>query len=499
MGSGASALSDTLIRSVSVVDARATQRRTMFAPLTADLSVSGGATGFTSVVLSDAGRGRVLPVLFSLSDPGTARADSVLAAALARRVLAGSFGRTDDDSTPLAADVASFQTPDGGIALFPYSIQDLELSALAALAADPRIDRGQLGADLQQALDAATTNGERLSRIQALTGLAALGQPVGDDIRALAGAADLQPVEVAWLAVGAAAVGDLATATTLERGLLGSKGQRLGPWARLDLGDRETDITTTAILAMAAATVGDPLAADMDAYIGQNPPKETLVVLEQAIAARAWAERTPSSDVAASVTVDGSTRTVPIPAGSAVWLTLTPAQLATTRLSPSSGSVLVTTTYEAPLDPTSIQPVSGMTFTRSTSPTGPIRSDQYVVVRYIVNLGADPDDGCYRVIDQVPSGLAPLAVQPTWPDTGDGSTPPPAPSDQEIGPWQIVGQRVEFCVTRDPQRKEFVLRYVARVVTPGTYHWEPTVLQSSTVPEQGIVLPATDLTITPAG
>ena len=39
------------------------------------------------------------------------------------------------------------------------------------------------------------------------------------------------------------------------------------------------------------------------------------------------------------------------------------------------------------------------------------------------------------------------------------------------------------------------LRYAARVVTPGTYRWEPAVIQSSIVPDHGMVLPAGKLVI----
>ena len=66
-------------------------------------------------------------------------------------------------------------------------------------------------------------------------------------------------------------------------------------------------------------------------------------------------------------------------------------------------------------------------------------------------------------------------------------------------PWHVVGQRVNFCVERDPRVTVHTLRYLARVVTPGTYRWESAVLQSSLVPEQGTVLPAFNLTIAGLG
>jgi uncharacterized protein YfaS (alpha-2-macroglobulin family) len=59
----------------------------------------------------------------------------------------------------------------------------------------------------------------------------------------------------------------------------------------------------------------------------------------------------------------------------------------------------------------------------------------------------------------------------------------------------VVGQRVDFCVYRDPRRPVQTLRYLARVVTPGAYRWEPAVLQSSLVPTQGTILPAFEVTI----
>jgi uncharacterized protein YfaS (alpha-2-macroglobulin family) len=62
-------------------------------------------------------------------------------------------------------------------------------------------------------------------------------------------------------------------------------------------------------------------------------------------------------------------------------------------------------------------------------------------------------------------------------------------------PWRVVGQRVDFCVSPDSKVPTQTLRYLARVVTSGTYRWEPAVLQSSIVPEQGVVLPPFDVTI----
>ena len=90
-----------------------------------------------------------------------------------------------------------------------------------------------------------------------------------------------------------------------------------------------------------------------------------------------------------------------------------------------------------------------------------------------------------------PSGLAPISPYRGYDDEdeyeegGSGTQ----------GPDRVDGQRVEFTVWRDPDRGTPMLRYVARVVTPGTYAWEPAVIQSTVAPGQGLVLPAGTVTI----
>jgi uncharacterized protein YfaS (alpha-2-macroglobulin family) len=249
-------------------------------------------------------------------------------------------------------------------------------------------------------------------------------------------------------------------------------------------------------VAIVASGVGDPLAADMDAYVETYPPKDTLVDLQRTVAARLWAERTPGSAATMTATIDGVTRRIAIEPDSPTWLTLTPAQLATTTLAPVSGQVIVTTRWEAPLDAASLQKDGVTTFTRAVTPSGPIAIDGVVNVTYTVTLAKTADNGCWLVTDFVPSGLAPVSGQAGWygdDEEGDGATGMPAET-----PWRVDGQRVDFCVTLDPKQPTHTLRYTARVVTPGTYRWEPAVIQSSIVRDRGATVAATKIVVTDA-
>ncbi len=258
-GTGAARHEDVLIRTIRVVDSRSVQGRTASGPLVPGFRLQGGTTGATSIALSDGGRGRALPVLLGLLDPATGRADQALAASLARRTLLDAFDLPRDDVPADTIDLRPFASGGEGVALLPYASPDLELTALAALANDPGLDAGELRGLFTQVLSIKTSSRER--RIVALTGLAALGDPVLVDIRSAARATDLSIVERSWLAVAALAGGDETLARSLERDVLNDHGQRLGPWVRVKNGDAEQTVTTTALLAMAAAGLGDPVAA----------------------------------------------------------------------------------------------------------------------------------------------------------------------------------------------------------------------------------------------
>lgn len=444
VGTGSSRHEDSLTRTLHVVATRVVQGMTRSATLSGPMSIKGGTTGATTVSLVDGGRGRVLPLLSSLMGPSGTRRDELLAGNLAGRVLTDVFGMPTGAPSSAAAE-AFLEGSHYGIALVPYGSADLRLSALAALADDPAVNEGELAEYLEQAVtdeDSVTQTIEHLTtptptrerRIVGLAGLAALGEAVLPDIRVAADLPELTPIERSWLAVAAEAAGDVALATRLEHELIAEHGQRLGPWVRLSAPTTEESITTTAVLAIAAAEIGDPLAADMDAYLESNPPRDTLVVLERAIAARAWAERQPAAAASASLTVDGSTRQLDIAPGEPVWLTLTPAQVSSARLSPVSGSVVVTSSWEGPLQEGALDPAPVAEFSRTVSPSGTIPIDGLVTVTYTARLGPSADTGCWLLTDEVPSGLAPL-TRPPYEDEEDED-------DGDVGvagPWGSRG------------------------------------------------------------
>ena len=107
-----------------------------------------------------------------------------------------------------------------------------------------------------------------------------------------------------------------------------------------------------------------------------------------------------------------------------------------------------------------------------------------VIVTFRVTLGTDARNECWRLTDD-----GPLRARA---DRRRRFTTMRAPA---TGPTWVDGQRVRSASSGDHQPRVQELRYVARVVDPGSYAWEPAVLQSSVVPDQGVATPAGRLVI----
>ncbi len=476
-GTGSSAQRDVLVRTFEVVGPRAVQARTTSSELTARTPVTAGE-GFTTLILSDAGRGRVIPTLQELADGTPTRGDSALAAGVARRVLADTFGIDDGGTAP---DVSGFMRS-GGYSVVPWGGGELQLTALATMTGDPRV-RG-----VAYWFEEAET-GTRESDLYALAGRAAAGEPVLDEIRAFLDATDLTVAEQVALGLALVAAGDEAGARTIEQGLVRDHAQRYGPWVRITGGGSVGDSLMTSRAAIVAAWLGDPLAAGMDAFVADNPPKDTLLDLERALAAAAWAARMPASKASATLTVDGSARTLDIVGGQAATVVLTPAQAAAAVLEPASGSVVVTTRTAVPLGTDTLEPVDGLTVQRTISPSDGLDATDRVRVTLRVTVPSPTAEGCWMVTETVPSGLRPVVSIGDEYDEDEGGS-------AEAEPWSVAGQQLRWCVTRDEAGGQPpTITYLARVLTAGTYTWEPAVVQSALAPDHGTILPATTVTI----
>ncbi|HEX7473858.1 MAG TPA: Ig-like domain-containing protein [Candidatus Limnocylindrales bacterium] len=490
---GGAALADRLIRTITVVRSRTAQTRTAFDTVTANLSVPGGPD-ITTYTFSDAGRGRFVAALTELATSSGPRIDQAVAAATARDLLIADFGFDPALLPPDAFDPATYevhqQTNDAdeviaaGLPLLPYGGPDARLTARVALVAADRFDRGSVRDALNTVRNLPSTT--RDLRIAVLAGLAGLDEPVLSDLRTAAAATDLSVSERIDLALGFVAAGDDAAALAIERDLLRTDGQRFGSWTRLHVGTTlDETVGATAGLALVAAGIGDPIAVSLAAYVDANPARDELHVLDQIGVIERLLLRTPAAPASFAWTVDGNRSVVDLGPGRAFTVALTAAQRATLRLEPLTGQVGIAASWAEPVDLTTLTSDPALGLTRTITPVGTIGPDSLVVVELMPTFAGQAILGGYEVVDFVPSGLAPVARTDGWVGT-DGAN----------GPYRIVGQEVDFSVDNvaNPLRVPR-LRYLARIVTPGDYAWEPASMRLAVAPEDAAFTAPTRVTV----
>jgi hypothetical protein len=475
--------SDRLTRTFRVVESRLAAGHRETIAITGAVTPPGGP-GITRLVFADAGRARYLELMQSLAVPRGQRSDERLAAVVARRILVEQLGLTASDlpdAVPFAR--STYQSAEGGLALLPYGSADLELTVRALIA-----DRGALLADsarpwLRAATEDATATAER--RTVAFVGLAALGDPVLASLGAQLDDPGLDARSRLWAAIGLAILGDRDRAAVVERSLLARWGERRGDQVRLRIAEDAEEVSeATELLALLAALVDDPLAADVLASVVADPPRDDLAMLVQVTVAGRLVARLPAEAAVVALVEDGARSTVEIPPGGSVSLGVSAARRTQMRLEPVSGAAAVTASWDEPAPSASALglPDPDLELKRTVLPASPVAANSLVHVRLNLRVQGPGRTGAVEVTDLVPSGLAVLGG--------------PEGEDRECGryavsPARIEGQRVTFVVTFDASPGDemrpvvpgtFCLRYLARVVTAGTYAWQPAAARQATSP-----------------
>ncbi|HEU0236693.1 MAG TPA: Ig-like domain-containing protein [Candidatus Limnocylindrales bacterium] len=486
-------LGDRLVRSFDVIESRLAATDTTFVRAGDALPTIAGED-VARYTFTDAARGRWLPVLEGLTDPPGARLDRGLAQALARDVLVDWFGRDpatlpESSFDPSRYPAGAFDAPQGGLptvglALLPYGGPDPWLALRVALVAPERVNPEALGYIAGEL--AARDDTARDLRIAALAALAALGQPVVEDLTAALDEPDLTVAERTWLGLGFASLGDDGTARSIEQVLLAEHGQRRGAWIRLRAGTTiDETVDATALFGLLAAAVGDPLAADVVAFVVEHPSRETSHALEVAGAVMRVLERTPATAASFAWTVDGHRTVVRLAAGESRTLALTPAQRADLVVERLSGAVGIAITARTPISIADVARDPDLSLTRTVA-NRVLPTDELVIVDLAATFtGAALRSSCYEVEEVVPSGLVPVAT---------GSV---RAIGSYIGPSSIVGQRVTFCVPfgvagAGPTAR---MRYVARVVNAGAFRWEPAILHLGSPDDGAAVAPGETIRI----
>jgi alpha-2-macroglobulin len=468
---------DGVVRTIEVVPSRLVAVTSRFAEAgVGRVEVRGSKERLTRLVLADHNRGRYYPALEQLSWTYGDRLDQMLARNISQDLLRSYF--KEEPGLPSVFHPSRYQRSEGGLAIFPFADNDLTLSARVALLAPNMFGREALARYLRGVLNKADETRERA--IIALAGVAALGDPVLDDVQALAARKDLTWRERVWLASAAVGVGDEDTATTIYRALLEQHGEQRGSQARIRVGsDTDDSLEATAIAAEVGARLGDDMAPLLFDYTVANPGGDLLVGLDQIAFLSAALPRLPATPVRVSYTIDGKRENVAFERGQVRTLVLTPKALGSLDLKVEEGTLGVGSFFLAPLDTAKIKPTNEVSIARSygASSGKTIAVDRGDLVRISLTFGlsSQATGGCYQISDLLPSGLR--VVMNPW--THGIQDEAGADAQRLAYPYEVEGQRVSFCVGKGSKSP---LIYYARVIGAGSYIAEPALIQSQQVP-----------------
>ncbi|HTK45006.1 MAG TPA: Ig-like domain-containing protein [Patescibacteria group bacterium] len=474
---------DILIRTVTAIPSRLAALEMTSDALTGDYVPKGG-DGLTTYAVSDAGRGSLLPALLDLATISSARFDRLAAADAARSLLISEFKYDANELRDPGFEPARFQQ--FGIGLLPYGSEDPETSVLAALTVPGRVSMGPLTTYLRGLADAEESSRE--SRIMALAGLAGVGQDVLEQLRGY-NSQDLTVRESLWLALGLAATGDENGARTIERALLEQHGERFGSQVRLAVGSSTEDtLNASRLLLILSARLGEAFAPEVLRYLDDHPSRERAIALERLAYVEAGLDRLPRDAGRFAWAVDGDRHEVELAAGGTFTFTVTASQRSTLRLEPLAGKLVVVASWTG--GAAELPSGGGVTIQRTVTPSADAPDDRLVRVVITVALGSVPYTGCWQIRDVAPSGLVPIERSWEWPATDDEGNVIP---DTIPRPYDIDGQTVLWCLSASDRHRS--VTYTARVVSPGTYTWQPAVIQAVDAPELGAATKPTTYTI----
>jgi len=457
--------SDTLIRKINVVESRLVASESQFYSLTDGLQIEGAASGRTKVVFSDENRGRYYPALQSLSWTWGDRVDQMTARNVAQSLLTQYFG--EDWARPAEFNREAYVTNRGGIALLPYADADLTLSANLAAVAGDSFGRNALLDYFRTIADDPQETRERT--IIALYGLATLGEPVLQEVRALSATGNLTWRERVYSALALLAIGDEPGAAAMYRALVSDFGQSNAPVARLLVSEDQDDVLeATSLVAILAAGLGDSNAPAFFEYTLRNKAEDLLVQPQQVAFLKEALPRLSEEPVLFSYWLAGERHEQVLQKGRTFSLSLLPEEMPSLQPKALEGSVGVASLFLTPLD-------------QNTAKTDPLISvsRRYELaaedgsfdglVRVVLDYTLSPQalDGCYQVTDLLPSGLRAVVNASSWEQAAN--------DNQRWYPYSIEGQRVSFCASK---ARTGPIVYYARVIGPGDYVAEPATIQS---------------------
>lgn len=467
-------LSDGIKRTIYVTDTYQEIEKAVTDELKENMKLTGGKDGLTALLFTDKGRGSLIPALYSLMYSGGSRLDQQYAAYQAKLLLDEIAPDRNHYHEISTVDLNQYQKPDGGYGILPWSESDVELSAL--LASMLKDESGS--AMLKQYFYSLIFAEPGRVNAPALFGLAVMNEPVLVDLNKAMQVQNLSTRDNIFLALAFETLGETTIAQRIYDDRVTPLLENKKPYIRVkNSDDTDTILKDTALAAVLTSRLNDDDKEGLFQYTTDNYSKKVLVNAEKLLVIMEAYQKLSDASVEFTYEYDGKTYTESLKDGRSVSVTVPSTRLGDLKITKVFGEASVVQVFSAPLTE-QIEPDANLKVKRTyyDYKTGKEATSfqQNDIVKVVLEWDIAPTamDSHYEITDYAPSGLKPI------------ENPYQAGIRPEKGIWwwfrNTDGQKVTFNVYRDAKEKE-PLVYYARVVSPGTFKADSTIIQGTLV------------------
>ncbi len=473
ISANASGLSDAVIRDIEVLNSYFTRSSSQYYDVSPSLSgVKGNTKGFTELLFTSQERGKLYSPLLSYLWSSGVRIDQLGSRYLAD-ILRNRYFDEERDYT--STELRSYQTQNGGMALLPYSDDDLAISAKFAdliKGEETDVSREGLKDYFYASLKDKKTD---LSRVViSLYGLAALNEPVLITLQNIKNDPNLTLMDKAFVAVALDTIGAKEEARQYYNTYFKPKLVNKKPYAYIDeLKAKDDNIVVTAMLANLAGSLDEPIAESLATYAFENRPKETLIDFELLGYIKKSLPNLKGGDVNFSYKTNQKSENKTLKKDEVFRLVLGSDELATIKFENVNGRIGLISFFEETTSPDQLSKDGDISVRRTYSvdgrPTIEFKEGDLVKVELASTFSGRALPGLYQVTDYLPSGLRAVTRFNIVPiRTGECIRYPSMIEDQKVT-FLDWNPKSTYCPN---------IFYYARVVTKGSYKAEPALIQS---------------------
>ena len=462
-------LSDSLKHSFEVVKTYHQIEEALYYDLKPGTKYEGGTKGNTKLIFSDKSKGMYLNELNNLMYTGGNRIDQKLTVQKAAELIKHYYELNDIEDNTTQVKPSGYQTEDGGIAILPYGNSDIDISAKLSSLLKDQINAFRLKDYFYTKLygDSPGLKGT------ALYGLAVLKEPVLLDIDKASEVENAELKDLLYIALAYCELGELPKADRIFVEKIAPYIKGFKPYYKIDAGKDNDDILEyTALAAVLASKLDKPHKSGLYKYCTDYTSKEITTYIERLMYIEEEIKKANNGPVSLSYTLNGKEYTESLDNGKSFILTLPSENLGNLNITKVNGDISMVSMFRKPLT-TAVKTDKNLTINKSyynTKGTEPITNfKQSDIVKVVItwNVASKALDGTYQITDYLPSGLKPI---------DNPTTMGIDPRNTDFSYMESDEQKVTFFVNKD--YKDKTLTYYARVVSPGTYKAESTIIQS---------------------